>query len=242
MSAVPARQQHHRVLMRGYGGEAVGTEVELLGPAPGEGRSFVRTLGGDVAFSADDCALRAVDARWVECRLVEAKLREMLAGLAGGTEDPREKLARRAIAYGRRNGLKVWDESTSLSCQRGALQSLKTILREVRHRTGDGTLFVTGVNEEWVVTLWLGVLEEWGRGREMFRDPGERRPVLALLPAPADEPEEEDAPEPGQNRPIRRTWARLDDVRLSVRLMEAWIDEDEDEFLKCLTVLERQGR
>lgn len=223
--------------MRSYAGNQIGTEVELLGPAPG-GRSFCRTKGGDAAFSVDDCALRVADSEWEECRIVEAKLRTMLAGLAGGSVDPRRKIAERAVHYAKREGLQTWSDS-GMTRDQSAFSSLETILRERSHLTGDGTVHVTGVNKPWVVTLWLGVLNEWEKDREMFADPGERH--LQLAPPIEDE----DLPlevEEEETWGAREVFARLDDVRLSVRMMEAWCDNDEEEFLQCLAILERQGR
>jgi hypothetical protein len=248
---VPEVRVVRAVLMRTYAGEKIGTEVEVLGPAPGQGRSFCRTVGGGDAFSADDVALRAVGPDWDECRVVEAKLRTMLAALAGGEVDPRVKVAERAVRYAKRMGLRTWADSGT-SKERSAFASLETILRERFHSTGDGTVQVTGVNDPWIVTLWLGVLHEWESDRSMFADPGEK-PVLQLAPAPApapfpspefDEAHGIDLQEPRDEvvLPARKVYARLDDVRLPVRLMEAWADGDEDEFLDCLAVLERQGR
>ncbi len=242
MSASPTAAADRRVLKIAIGGAGIGEEVDVHGPVAGA-ETYLWVDAGRGLLRCPAAALRLRDKDYLRSRELEPRIREMMRDCPRANE-PRQWFASYAISCGKTDGLKLWSGKGEAQL-RNAVLSVQRILGERLEMSGE-VGDVTKSCEGYVLDCFEAALDYWEtRPTRAVEERMAGRP-LSLVPAirageriTSLDPEDEDSE---GDRPAGDVLARLDDVRLSVRMMEAWCDNDEEEFLQCLAILERDGR
>lgn len=146
-----------------------------------------------------------------------------------------------AVRTANRLGMRTWKESGTKKVEHGAIDSLKVLFGEksawTNHKDERGAFKRSGVNSAWVLDIWEATLDHLVREdpflKEIERE-NEQREVQREL----TQRTEEDELERLNSEPGPRVFKIADTAPISVRLLDAYLNRDDDAIMRIAVELE----
>lgn len=168
--------------------------------------------------------------------------------MASGGKRSREDFEKRklefigyAVRTAKRLGMRIWKESGTKKAEHGATNSLRVLFGEktawTNHKHERGAFRRTGVNSAWVLDIWEATLDHLVREDPFLRAierENEEREVQREMLTRTDEAE--------LSRLNQQTGPRVfhiaDTAPISVRLLDAYLNRDDDAIMRIAVELE----
>lgn len=170
--------------------------------------------------------------REARAELLRNRVRDCLHDMGHGDKAAGvERFVDHALWCAKRNEMRIWKARDREAERRACAYSLRTLLRE-HEQNYDNWDTSSAINNNWVLDIWEVACDDWFRVKPVT-DERLQNESDAIAQALA---------EFGDTSP--EAVAAIIDVptsKLSIRLLEAWVNKDSEQFLHLLAEMEAAG-